>query len=88
MNSGFVGLLLDSYDKQHEALGKKKLMASTLCPPLEIEVTEDQRRLLWLVLLRAPNILTVLLKNKGAFRLDFCCEIVILILILLNGIKK
>ncbi|KAM3856505.1 DNA mismatch repair protein Mlh3 isoform 2-T2 [Vipera latastei] len=40
-------LITDSYDKQHEALGKKKLLASTLCPPLEIEVTEDQRRLLW-----------------------------------------
>ncbi|XP_039207633.1 DNA mismatch repair protein Mlh3 isoform X1 [Crotalus tigris] len=40
-------LITDSYDKQHEALGKKKLLASTLCPPLEIEVTENQRRLLW-----------------------------------------
>ncbi|KAM6462053.1 DNA mismatch repair protein Mlh3 isoform 1-T1 [Liasis olivaceus] len=40
-------LITDSYDKQHEALGKKKLLASTLCPPLEIEITEDQRRLLW-----------------------------------------
>ncbi|XP_070610800.1 DNA mismatch repair protein Mlh3 isoform X2 [Erythrolamprus reginae] len=40
-------LITDSYDKQHEALGKKKLLASTLCPPLEIDVTEDQRRFLW-----------------------------------------
>uniref|UniRef100_A0A8C5RTG3 MutL homolog 3 n=1 Tax=Laticauda laticaudata TaxID=8630 RepID=A0A8C5RTG3_LATLA len=40
-------LIRDSYDKQHEALGKKKLLASTLSPPLEIDVTEDQRRLLW-----------------------------------------
>lgn len=56
----FVALLLDSYDKQHEALGKKKLLSSTLSPPLEIDVTEDQRRLLWLVLLlRASNIFTV-----------------------------
>ncbi|XP_058018353.1 DNA mismatch repair protein Mlh3 isoform X2 [Ahaetulla prasina] len=39
-------LITDSYDKQHEALGKKKLLASILNPPLEIEVTEDQRRLL------------------------------------------
>uniref|UniRef100_A0A8C7E5X8 MutL homolog 3 n=1 Tax=Naja naja TaxID=35670 RepID=A0A8C7E5X8_NAJNA len=40
-------LITDSYDKQHEAQGKKKLLASTLSPPLEIDVTEDQRRLLW-----------------------------------------
>ncbi|XP_034274016.1 DNA mismatch repair protein Mlh3 isoform X1 [Pantherophis guttatus] len=40
-------LIADSYDKQHEALGKKKLLSSTLSPPLEIDVTEDQRRLLW-----------------------------------------
>ncbi|XP_042323581.1 DNA mismatch repair protein Mlh3 isoform X2 [Sceloporus undulatus] len=36
----------DSYEKQSETLGRKKLLASTVCPPLEIEITEDQRRLL------------------------------------------
>ncbi|XP_061467745.1 DNA mismatch repair protein Mlh3 isoform X2 [Rhineura floridana] len=40
-------LITDSYEKQPEALGKKKLLASTVCPPLEIEITEEQRRLLW-----------------------------------------
>lgn len=49
----------DSYEKQSEASGKKKLLASTVCPPLEIEVTEEQRRLLWLVLATVLNILTV-----------------------------
>uniref|UniRef100_A0A8D2LLU1 MutL homolog 3 n=1 Tax=Varanus komodoensis TaxID=61221 RepID=A0A8D2LLU1_VARKO len=39
-------LIKDSYEKQPEALGKKKLLASTVCPALEIEITEDQRRLL------------------------------------------
>lgn len=40
----------ESYEKQSEASGKKKLLASIVCPPLEIEITEEQRRLLWLVL--------------------------------------
>ncbi|XP_077781648.1 DNA mismatch repair protein Mlh3 isoform X4 [Podarcis muralis] len=40
-------LITDSYEKQPEKLGKKKLLASTVCPPLEIEITEEQRRLLW-----------------------------------------
>ncbi|KAL8168536.1 UNVERIFIED_CONTAM: hypothetical protein K2H54_000804 [Gekko kuhli] len=40
-------LIIDSYEKQSEASGKKKLLASTVCPPLEIEITEEQRRLLW-----------------------------------------
>ncbi|XP_062973948.1 DNA mismatch repair protein Mlh3 isoform X2 [Elgaria multicarinata webbii] len=40
-------LITDSYERQPEALVKKKLLASTVCPPLEIEITEDQRRLLW-----------------------------------------
>ncbi|XP_048340890.1 DNA mismatch repair protein Mlh3 isoform X2 [Sphaerodactylus townsendi] len=40
-------LITDSYENQSEASGKKKLLVSTVCPPLEIEVTEEQRRLLW-----------------------------------------
>ncbi|XP_066483427.1 DNA mismatch repair protein Mlh3 isoform X2 [Tiliqua scincoides] len=40
-------LITDSYEKHPEASGKKKLLSSTVCPPLEIEVTEEQRRLLW-----------------------------------------
>ncbi|XP_015276122.1 PREDICTED: DNA mismatch repair protein Mlh3 [Gekko japonicus] len=39
-------LIIDSYEKQSEASGKK-LLASTVRPPLEIEITEEQRRLLW-----------------------------------------
>ncbi|XP_060614362.2 DNA mismatch repair protein Mlh3 isoform X1 [Anolis sagrei] len=39
-------LITDSYEKQSETLGRKKLLASTVCPPMEIEITEDQRRLL------------------------------------------
>uniref|UniRef100_A0ABM5FAV6 DNA mismatch repair protein Mlh3 isoform X2 n=1 Tax=Pogona vitticeps TaxID=103695 RepID=A0ABM5FAV6_9SAUR len=39
-------LISDLYEKQPEALGKKKLLASIVHPPLEIEITEDQRRLL------------------------------------------
>ncbi|XP_054827362.1 DNA mismatch repair protein Mlh3 [Eublepharis macularius] len=40
-------LIIDSYEKQSEASGRKKLLSSTVCPPLEIEITEEQRRLLW-----------------------------------------
>ncbi|XP_003214488.2 DNA mismatch repair protein Mlh3 isoform X2 [Anolis carolinensis] len=39
-------LITDSYEKQSETSGRKKLLASTVCPPLEIEITEDHRRLL------------------------------------------
>ncbi|KAJ7345008.1 hypothetical protein JRQ81_000958 [Phrynocephalus forsythii] len=39
-------LITDLYEKQPGALGKKKLLASIVHPPLEIEITEDQRRLL------------------------------------------
>nr|XP_006117822.1 DNA mismatch repair protein Mlh3 isoform X2 [Pelodiscus sinensis] len=39
-------LIADSYEKQPEESGKKKLLSSTISPPLEIEVTEEQRRLL------------------------------------------
>ncbi|XP_039391095.1 DNA mismatch repair protein Mlh3 isoform X2 [Mauremys reevesii] len=39
-------LIADSYEKQPEESGKKKLLSSTICPPLEIEVTKEQRRLL------------------------------------------
>ncbi|XP_044869514.1 DNA mismatch repair protein Mlh3 isoform X2 [Mauremys mutica] len=39
-------LIADSYEKQPEESGKKKLLSSTIWPPLEIEVTEEQRRLL------------------------------------------
>ncbi|XP_077794002.1 DNA mismatch repair protein Mlh3 isoform X2 [Macaca mulatta] len=40
--------LPDSYEKQQaQGSGRKKLLSSTLIPPLEITVTEEQRRLLW-----------------------------------------
>ncbi|XP_063649802.1 DNA mismatch repair protein Mlh3 isoform X16 [Pan troglodytes] len=40
-----------SYEKQQaQGSGRKKLLSSTLIPPLEITVTEEQRRLLWLSL--------------------------------------
>ncbi|XP_010225053.1 PREDICTED: DNA mismatch repair protein Mlh3 [Tinamus guttatus] len=39
-------LIADSYEKEAAARGKKKIMSSSICPPLEIEVTEEQRRLL------------------------------------------
>ncbi|XP_008062353.1 DNA mismatch repair protein Mlh3 isoform X2 [Carlito syrichta] len=38
----------DSYEKQQpQGPGRKKLLSSSLIPPLEITVTEEQRRLLW-----------------------------------------
>ncbi|XP_027997160.2 DNA mismatch repair protein Mlh3 isoform X1 [Eptesicus fuscus] len=38
----------DSYEKQQpQGSGRKKLLSSTVSPPLEITVTEEQRRLLW-----------------------------------------
>lgn len=40
-------LIADSYDKEATACGKKKLLSSSVSPPLEIEVTEEQRRILW-----------------------------------------
>ncbi|XP_025907511.1 DNA mismatch repair protein Mlh3 isoform X2 [Nothoprocta perdicaria] len=39
-------LIADSYEKEAATCGKKKIMSSSICPPLEIEVTEEQRRLL------------------------------------------
>ncbi|XP_065694202.1 DNA mismatch repair protein Mlh3 isoform X2 [Patagioenas fasciata] len=39
-------LIADSYDKEAAARGKKKLLSSAISPPLEIEVTEEQRRFL------------------------------------------
>ncbi|XP_009885339.1 PREDICTED: DNA mismatch repair protein Mlh3 [Charadrius vociferus] len=36
----------DSYEKEAAACGKKKLLSSSISPPLEIEVTEEQRRFL------------------------------------------
>ncbi|XP_054423218.1 DNA mismatch repair protein Mlh3 isoform X1 [Pteronotus mesoamericanus] len=40
-------LIIDSYEKQQPpGSGRKKLLASTVSPPLEITVTEEQRRLL------------------------------------------
>uniref|UniRef100_A0A8I3W0X2 MutL homolog 3 n=1 Tax=Callithrix jacchus TaxID=9483 RepID=A0A8I3W0X2_CALJA len=40
-------LINDSYEKQQaQGSGRKKLLSSTLIPPLEITVTEEQRRLL------------------------------------------
>ncbi|KFO24258.1 DNA mismatch repair protein Mlh3 isoform X2 [Fukomys damarensis] len=41
-------LITDSYEKQQpQGCGRKKLLSSTIIPPLEITVTEEQRRLLW-----------------------------------------
>ncbi|XP_055989756.1 DNA mismatch repair protein Mlh3 [Sorex fumeus] len=41
-------LILDSYEKQPpQGSKRKKLLSSTISPPLEITVTEEQRRLLW-----------------------------------------
>ncbi|XP_049754122.1 DNA mismatch repair protein Mlh3 isoform X2 [Elephas maximus indicus] len=41
-------LIIDSYEKQQpQGSGRKKLLSSTISPPLEITVTEEQRRLLW-----------------------------------------
>ncbi|XP_071602065.1 DNA mismatch repair protein Mlh3 isoform X1 [Heliangelus exortis] len=39
-------LIADSYEKEAAAHGKKKLLSSSISPPLEIEVTEEQRRFL------------------------------------------
>lgn len=39
----------DSYEKEAAACGKKKILSSSISPPLEIEVTEEQRRFLRLV---------------------------------------
>ncbi|XP_012580178.1 PREDICTED: DNA mismatch repair protein Mlh3 isoform X1 [Condylura cristata] len=40
-------LIIDSYEKQQsQGSGRKKLLSSTVSPPLEITVTEEQRRLL------------------------------------------
>ncbi|XP_010008016.1 PREDICTED: DNA mismatch repair protein Mlh3 [Nestor notabilis] len=39
-------LIADSYEKEAAACGKKKLLSSSISPPLEIEVTEEQRRVL------------------------------------------
>ncbi|XP_010190167.1 PREDICTED: DNA mismatch repair protein Mlh3 [Mesitornis unicolor] len=39
-------LIADSYEKEAVACGKKKLLSSSISPPLEIEVTEEQRRFL------------------------------------------
>ncbi|KYO25402.1 DNA mismatch repair protein Mlh3 isoform B [Alligator mississippiensis] len=39
-------LIAESYEKPSAVSGKKKLLSSIICPPLEIEVTEEQRRLL------------------------------------------
>ncbi|XP_025976120.2 DNA mismatch repair protein Mlh3 isoform X3 [Dromaius novaehollandiae] len=39
-------LIADSYEKEAAVGGKKKLLSSSISPPLEIEVTEEQRRFL------------------------------------------
>ncbi|KFV91048.1 DNA mismatch repair protein Mlh3, partial [Eurypyga helias] len=39
-------LIAGSYEKEAAACGKKKLLSSSISPPLEIEVTEEQRRFL------------------------------------------
>ncbi|XP_004837239.1 DNA mismatch repair protein Mlh3 isoform X2 [Heterocephalus glaber] len=41
-------LITDSCEKQQpQGCGRKKLLSSTIIPPLDITVTEEQRRLLW-----------------------------------------
>ena len=46
----FIFLPIDSYEKQQtQGFGRKKLLSSIVSPPLEITVTEEQRRLLRLV---------------------------------------
>nr|XP_036881925.1 DNA mismatch repair protein Mlh3 isoform X6 [Manis javanica] len=41
-------LIIESYEKQQpQGSGRKKLLSSTVSPPLEVTVTEEQRRLLW-----------------------------------------
>lgn len=40
----------DSYEKEAAECGKKKLLSSSISPPMEIEVTEEQRRILRLVM--------------------------------------
>lgn len=43
----FTFLPIDSYEKQQpQGFGRKKLLSSSVSPPLEITVTEEQRRLL------------------------------------------
>ncbi|XP_038036016.1 DNA mismatch repair protein Mlh3 isoform X2 [Anas platyrhynchos] len=39
-------LIADSYEKEAAECGKKKLLSSSISPPMEIEVTEEQRRIL------------------------------------------
>ncbi|XP_069574614.1 DNA mismatch repair protein Mlh3 isoform X2 [Brachyistius frenatus] len=39
-------LVADSYEEDHDAVGEKRLCSSTILPPLEISVTEEERRLL------------------------------------------
>ncbi|XP_066178131.1 DNA mismatch repair protein Mlh3 isoform X2 [Sylvia atricapilla] len=39
-------LIADSYEKEAAACGKKKILSSSISPPLEVEVTEEQRRFL------------------------------------------
>ncbi|XP_069494158.1 DNA mismatch repair protein Mlh3 isoform X2 [Ambystoma mexicanum] len=39
-------LIAESYDSAPEALGRRKLLSSTVCPPLQVEVTEEHKRLL------------------------------------------
>ncbi|XP_036769040.2 DNA mismatch repair protein Mlh3 isoform X8 [Manis pentadactyla] len=41
-------LIIESYEKQQpQGCSRKKLLSSTVSPPLEVTVTEEQRRLLW-----------------------------------------
>ncbi|XP_048162122.1 DNA mismatch repair protein Mlh3 [Corvus hawaiiensis] len=39
-------LIADSYEKEAAACGKKKILSSSISPPFEIEVPEEQRRFL------------------------------------------
>lgn len=54
----------DSYEKEAAACGKKKILSSSISPPLEIEVTEEQRRFLRLVMTTSSQFLGMVLLTR------------------------
>lgn len=54
----------DSYEKEAAACGKKKILSSSISPPLEIEVTEEQRRFLRLVMTTSSQFLGMALLTR------------------------
>lgn len=54
----------DSYEKEAAACGKKKILSSSISPPLEIEVTEEQRRFLRLVMTNSSQFLGMALLTR------------------------